>query len=219
MAKKRRKTKDKWGQPLPSADAVAELIVSEGGGYEEEYESRKVVVSGLPYCTTEEDIREFVQEIGDITQMQMTRFPDTGNFRGLVFLTFKTLEGATKCLDLDGAKMGDRFVKVERCRMDVGRKRKSEFHEEPRKIQGSFSAYLGNVAWDATEQDIKDFLSRSKIASIRFAMNQITGKFRGFAHVDFEDDESLEEAVKMNQMEFHGRPMKIAYAVDNVRVK
>lgn len=103
--------------------------------------------------------------------------------------------------------------------MDVGRKRKSEFHEEPRKIQGSYSAYLGNVSWDATEQDIKDFFSRSKIASIRLAMNQVTGKFRGFAHVDFEDDESLEEAVKMNQMEFHGRPMKIAYAVDKDRVK
>lgn len=93
MAKKR-KIKDKWGQPVSSVvgeDIVAEPIVSEGGGggYEEEYESRKVVMSGLPYCTTEEQIREFVQEIGDIAQMQMTRFPDTGNFRGLVFLTFK----------------------------------------------------------------------------------------------------------------------------------
>ena len=41
-----------------------------------------------------------------------------------------------------------------------------------------------------------------------------TGRSR-FCHIDFEDDESLENAIKKNQAELHGRPMKIAYAVCN----
>ena len=38
---------------------------------------------------------------------------------------------------------------------------------------------------------------------------------RGFCHVDFEDNESLEKAVRMNQSELRGRPVKIAYAISN----
>ena len=110
---------------------------------------------------------------------------------------------------------GNRFVKVERCRGNPQRKRKSEFLSEPKKLDGCFSAYIGNLSWDVTEDDIRECFEESKISSVRFAFDKRTGEFRGFGHVDFEDDESLEEAMKKNQVELHGRPMKIAYAVSN----
>lgn len=110
---------------------------------------------------------------------------------------------------------GNRFVKIERCRGDPQRKRKSEFLTEPTKVVGCFSAYIGNLSWDVSEDDIRECFQESKIASIRFAFDKRTGAFRGFGHVDFEDDKSLEEAMKQNQVELHGRPMRIAYAVSN----
>ncbi|ONK72864.1 uncharacterized protein A4U43_C04F24200 [Asparagus officinalis] len=179
------------------------------------YEPGKVVVSGMPYSTTEEEIRDLFRDIGKVHQLQLSRFPDTGNFRGLAFVTFETEEAAASSLSLDGTKMGNRFVKIERCRGDSQRKRKSEFLSEPEKVEGCFSAYIGNLPYDVTEDDIMDFFEGSKIASIRFAFDKRTEAFRGFGHIDFEDDESLEAAVKKNQVELHGRPMKIAYAVSN----
>lgn len=108
---------------------------------------------------------------------------------------------------------GNRFIRVEQCRLDPKRKRKSEFLDEPKKEDGCLSAYIGNLSWDVTEDGIRDFLDVCNITSIRLALNKKTGMFRGFGHIDFADDKSLEEAMKKNQVEFHGRPIKIAYAV------
>lgn len=108
---------------------------------------------------------------------------------------------------------GNRFIRVEQCRLDPKRKRKSEFLDEAKKEDGCLSAYIGNLSWDVTEDGIRDFLDVCNITSIRLALNKRTGMFRGFAHIDFADDKSLEEAMKKNQVEFHGRPIKIAYAV------
>jgi RNA recognition motif-containing protein len=100
--KRKKVKKDKWGQPLlpePENGETEEQLVpveavetapgSGAGGGEEAYEAHKVVVSGMPYSTTEEEIRELFEECGPIHQLQLSRFPDSGNFRGLAFITFE----------------------------------------------------------------------------------------------------------------------------------
>ncbi|KAL6847514.1 hypothetical protein ACP4OV_022540 [Aristida adscensionis] len=233
--KKRKKPKkDKWGQPLsaavseeppvepPAEDAAA---ASEAGEKEEAaaeaeaegFEPGKVVASGLPYTTTEEEIRKLFEWYGPVRSVQLSRFPDSGNFRGLVFLCFESEEDATKSLELDGFKIGNRFMRVERCRVTASsnKKRKVEFQTDPEKSEGCLSAYVGNLSWNVTEKELREFFKSSKIASIRFAIDKRTGGSRGFCHVDFQDDESLEKAVGMNQSELQGRPVKIAYSVSN----
>uniref|UniRef100_A0A453J5W5 RRM domain-containing protein n=1 Tax=Aegilops tauschii subsp. strangulata TaxID=200361 RepID=A0A453J5W5_AEGTS len=167
--------------------------------------------------TTEEEIRELFDQFGPIRSLQLSRFPDSGNFRGLAFVTFESDEVAMKSLELDGSKIGNRFMRVERCRVTASSKRqkKTEFQSDPEKPDGCLSAYVGNLSWNITEKDLRDFFKSSRIASIRFAIDNRTGDSRGFCHVDFEDDESLEKAVGMNQSELRGRPVKIAYAIIN----
>lgn len=99
--------------------------------------------------------------------------------------------------------------------MDLKRKRKGEFLTDPEKAEGCLSVYVGNLSWEITEKDIRDCFNTSNISSVRFGLDKVTGKSRGFCHVDFEDDESLEKAIQKNQTELQGRPMKIAYAVSN----
>lgn len=60
---------------------------------------------------------------------------------------------------------------------------------------------------------MRRFFQGSKIEAIRFAVDKETGGFRGFGHVDFADDNSLEAAMKLDQMEVLGRPIRIAYSV------
>ncbi|KAM0926708.1 hypothetical protein ACQ4PT_003687 [Festuca glaucescens] len=228
--KKRKKSKkDKWGQPIAAAadepavqqvhetpeEPVAEA--EEAGERSESYECGKVVASGMPYTTTEEEIRGLFDKFGPIRSLQLSRFPDSGNFRGLAFVTFESDEVALKSLELDGHKIGNRFMRVERCRITASSKRqkKSEHQSDPEKPEGCLSAYVGNLSWNITEKDLRDYFKSSRIASIRFALDKRTGDSRGFCHVDFEDDESLEKAVGMNQSELRGRPVKIAYAIIN----
>ncbi|XP_062209681.1 phragmoplastin interacting protein 1-like [Phragmites australis] len=233
-SKKRKKPKkDKWGQPFsvaaaeeplvepeqepPAEDVEAAAEAEETAAAAEGYEPGKVVASGLPYTMTEVEIRKLFEWYGPLRSVQLSRFPDSGNFRGLAFVCFESDEVAIKSLELDGFKIGNRFMRVERCRVTASsnRKRKAEFQADPDKSEGCLSAYVGNLSWNVTEKDLQDFFKSSKIASIRFAIDKRTGGFRGFCHVDFQDDESLEKAIGMNQSELQGRPVKIAYSVSN----
>lgn len=112
--KKKKPRKDKWGQPLPSVEEEEEQqqqpfndssynALPDEEEQEEEaqdqeqeqeeegfvaYENTKIVVSGMPYSTSEDQIRRLFKDIGTISQLQLSRFPDSGNFRGLAFVTF-----------------------------------------------------------------------------------------------------------------------------------
>jgi len=201
----------------PPAEGVAPAAGAVAAAAVEGYEPSKVVASGLPYTTTEADIRKLFEFYGPLGSVQLSRFPDSGNFRGLAFVCFESDEDAVKSLELDGFKIGNRYMRVERCRVTASsnKKRKTEFQTDPEKSLGCLSTYVGNLSWNVTEKDLRDFFKSSKISSIRFAIDKRTGGSRGFCHVDFQDDDSLEKAVAMNQSELQGRPVKVAYSVSN----
>ncbi|KAL5210388.1 hypothetical protein ABZP36_006011 [Zizania latifolia] len=147
-------------EPVPAA-AAAEAT--------EIYETGKVVASGLPYAITEAEIQELFERFGPFRSLQLSRFSDSGNFRGLAFVSFESNEVAMKSLELDGFKIGIRFMRVQRCRMAAGSKRKRtmEFQTDPEKVDGFLSAYVGNLKWDVTETVLRDFFKSLKIESIR----------------------------------------------------
>lgn len=108
--KKRKKPKkDKWGQPLsaaaaeedpsgepeqePPAEGAAPAVGAEEAAAAavaaEDYEPGKVVASGMTYTTTEADIRKLFEFYGALRSVQLSRFPDSGNFRGLAFVCFE----------------------------------------------------------------------------------------------------------------------------------
>ena len=47
----------------------------------------------------EQDVREFWEECGEVGEVDLMRFPDTGRFKGIAFITFATvsLAGAPYC--------------------------------------------------------------------------------------------------------------------------
>lgn len=57
--------------------------------HEEKVDPKKVMVGGMPYYVTEDDIHEFFQDCGTISELDCMIFPDTGRFRGIAFITFR----------------------------------------------------------------------------------------------------------------------------------
>ncbi|TQD93031.1 hypothetical protein C1H46_021345 [Malus baccata] len=49
----------------------------------------KVYVGGIPYYSTEDDIRSYFESCGTITEVDCLRFPDSGKFRGIAIISFK----------------------------------------------------------------------------------------------------------------------------------
>lgn len=178
-------------------------------------ENKKVYVGGIPYYSSEDDIRSFFESCGTITEMDCMTFPETGKFRGIAFLTFKTEAAAKRALALDGADMGGFFLKIQPYK---AKQQTSKPEFTPEAIEGYNRAYVGNLSWDITEDDLKSFFTDCKISTVRFGMDKETGEFKGYAHVDFEDPVSLSMALKLDQHVVCGRPARISRAVPPKKV-
>lgn len=72
------------------------------------------------------------------------------------------------------------------------------------------TAFLSNVAFEVTEEDLKVFFSPSRVKEVRILRERGTARPRGLAYVDFEDEESLTAAIAKNKEELKGRPLSIA---------
>lgn len=49
----------------------------------------KVYVGGIPYYSTEDDIRSYFEGCGTITEVDCMCFPESGKFRGIAIISFK----------------------------------------------------------------------------------------------------------------------------------
>ncbi|KAK3028825.1 hypothetical protein RJ639_038652 [Escallonia herrerae] len=95
--KKKKKTKGKKGEKKgvesgsggSGEQSVAETIEATESQAKVEM-STKVYVGGIPYYSTEDDIRSFFEGCGTITEIDCMRFSETGKFRGIAIINFKT---------------------------------------------------------------------------------------------------------------------------------
>ncbi|TKY50653.1 28 kDa ribonucleoprotein [Spatholobus suberectus] len=170
----------------------------------------KVYVGGIPYYSTEDDIRSYFESCGTITEVDCMTFPETGKFRGIAIISFKTEAAAKRALALDGADMGGLFLKIQPYKATRASKA-SDF--APEILEGYNRIYVGNLSWDITEEELRKFFKSCNITSLRFGMDKETGEFRGYAHVDFSDSQSLKTALTLDQNVLYGRPVRISCAV------
>ncbi len=75
----------------------------------------------------------------------------------------------------------------------------------------STKIFVGNLNFQATEQELQDFLSSyGAVQEVFMPKDRETGKPRGFAFVTFEDDAAAQEALRdLNGKEFAGRPLTV----------
>ncbi|WCJ19546.1 phragmoplastin interacting protein 1 [Euphorbia peplus] len=214
-AKKKKKKKKKTAAKIAEkvnveAEEVAqvpEIIIQ---SVTNEDAATKIYVGGIPYYSTEDDIRSFFEGCGTITEIDCMKFPDSGKFRGIAIINFKTDAAAKRGLALDGSDMGGFFLKIQPYKTTRANK-VPDF--TPQVVEGYNRIYVGNLSWDITEEDLKLFFSECNISSIRWGTDKETGVFRGYGHVDFSDKPSLLKALKLDQQIVCGRPIKISCAV------
>jgi RNA recognition motif-containing protein len=71
--------------------------------------------------------------------------------------------------------------------------------------------FVGNLAYDATEADLREhFAAVGPLSYISLPMDRETGKPRGFAFIEFSEQADAEEAIRrLNNQEFKGRRLAV----------
>ena len=74
------------------------------------------------------------------------------------------------------------------------------------------SIHVGNLSFDATEEDIRQaFSPYGEVASVNVIMDRETGRSRGFAFVEMPDGAEAKEAIeKVNETEIAGRSITVS---------
>jgi len=81
----------------------------------------------------------------------------------------------------------------------------------------SVRLFVGNLPYDATEEEIRHHFSAvGNLSYVSIPLDRETGKKRGFAFVEFADQQQAQEAIRQfNNQPFKGRPL----AVNEARAK
>lgn len=74
--------------------------------------------------------------------------------------------------------------------------------------------YVGNLSFGATEQDLKSvFEKHGEVSRVSIITDRMTGKSRGFAFVEMDNDEQASAAIsELNGFELDGRALNVSEA-------
>ncbi|KAK3586289.1 hypothetical protein CHS0354_035690 [Potamilus streckersoni] len=76
-----------------------------------------------------------------------------------------------------------------------------------------FTAFIGNLPYEANEEKITHFFRNQKVLNVR--LPEENGRLRGFGYVEFEDRESLLDAIALNEETLNGRKIRVDLASQN----
>lgn len=75
--------------------------------------------------------------------------------------------------------------------------------------------FVGNLPFDTTEAQVKQLVAGESrtVRSVKLISDKDTGRSRGFAFVDLDDEEEAKAAIaELNGKDFGGRPLKVNVA-------
>ncbi len=74
--------------------------------------------------------------------------------------------------------------------------------------------FIGNLSWNATEDDLREaFQKYGELVSIRIVTDPQTGRSRGFAFIEFSNEDAADKAIaEMDNFQLHGRPIRVSKA-------
>lgn len=75
------------------------------------------------------------------------------------------------------------------------------------------SIYVGNISFDTTPEQLRElFGMHGEVNSVKLVSDRYTGKPRGFAFIEMDDDSAEDAVSAMDGAEFEGRSLKVNLA-------
>ena len=88
-----------------------------------------------------------------------------------------------------------------------------------RSVNRSCSVFVGNIPYEATEDELRAIFSRvGPVVSIRLMYDKETRQPKGFGFIEYRDIETAYSCMRnLNDVEYGGRPMRIDWADHELR--
>ncbi|OLN85563.1 putative RNA-binding protein [Colletotrichum chlorophyti] len=155
-------------------------------------------IGGLNWETTDQSLRDYFSQFGEVVECTVMRDSSTGRSRGFGFLTFRD----PKTVNIVMVKEHFLDGKI----IDPKRAIPRDEQEKTSKI------FVGGVSQDTTDQEFKDYFAQfGRVVDATLMMDKDTGRPRGFGFVTFESEAGV-EACLSTSLEIHGKPIEVKKA-------
>ncbi|CAK4715100.1 unnamed protein product [Aphanomyces euteiches] len=170
--------------------------------FSSEAQNSTVFVGGLPFETTEDQLRDVFEKYGEITNIQFMK-QRNGRFNGKALVTYSEPSEAKDALVLDGEELGSRWMKVA---MAVARERTA-------RPDDCLAVRASNLPFNITEEQVRSMFEHcGEISHIFFPKDRDTGRLMGYAFVEFIDPSSVDKAIDVSGVEAFGRRVNVVYS-------
>ncbi|KAH7075041.1 hypothetical protein FB567DRAFT_610560 [Paraphoma chrysanthemicola] len=155
-------------------------------------------IGGLNWETTEDSLKDYFSQFGEVSECTVMRDSATGRSRGFGFLTFKD----PKCVNIVMVKEHYLDGKI----IDPKRAIPREEQERTSKI------FVGGVSQEATEEDFTKFFKQfGRVVDATLMMDKETGRPRGFGFVTFDGDAAVDATLRQ-PLQILGKPIEVKRA-------
>jgi len=188
----------------------------------------RLFCGNLSWDIDDDTIKEFFKDAGTINDVYWLEDRDTGKFKGCGFVSFDSVEMATKALELNGTELMGRPIKLDfspRNRPAGGKGKGSKGKGKGKgkggkggglseKPEGCTTVFCGNLSFDIDDDAMKKFASDAgcaEVKAIRWLSDRDSGDFKGCGFVEFWETEDVDKLVKKNGEDLLGRNIRLDY--------
>uniref|UniRef100_A0A0N5ARC6 Heterogeneous nuclear ribonucleoprotein A1 n=1 Tax=Syphacia muris TaxID=451379 RepID=A0A0N5ARC6_9BILA len=166
------------------------------GDFEPE-QFRKMFIGGLTSSTTDDALKEYYSQWGEIVDCVVMRDPATKRSRGFGFVSY------SKQSEVDAA-MANRPHVIEGKTVDPKRAVPRDQSQKSEANMSSKRLYVSGVREEHTEEMFKEHFSKyGNVLKVEIIADKSTGKPRGFAFISFDDYDAVDKCVLVKSHMVH----------------
>ncbi|KAM8961320.1 DAZ-associated protein 1 isoform 2-T2 [Pelodytes ibericus] len=179
----------------------------------------KLFVGGLDWSTTQETLRNYFSQYGEVVDCVIMKDKATNQSRGFGFVKFKDPNCvgtvlASRPHTLDGRNIDPKPCTPRGMQPERTRPREGWQQKEPRSESSkSNKIFVGGIPHNCGETELKDYFNRfgvvTEVVMIYDAEKQ---RPRGFGFITFEDEQSVDQAVNMHFHDIMGKKVEVKRA-------
>ncbi|KAH8692205.1 hypothetical protein BGW36DRAFT_280483, partial [Talaromyces proteolyticus] len=167
-----------------------------------------IYVGNLFFDVTADDLKARMAEYGTVEHAKIVH-DARGLSKGFGYVTFASVESAANAIAGMNQQTFEGRRAVVQYAAGVFKASSQRNKRDPTR-----TLYIGNISFDMTDRELKNlFKSVRNIVDVRVAIDRQTGQPRGFAHADFIDVASAQEAFEILSAKApHGRRLRVDYS-------
>ena len=150
-----------------------------------------VYVNNLPFTCTEEALRAHFKGAGDIVEVRLIRNTN-GQIKGFAYIQFREKHSVQLAIStLHKSKMEQRTIIVEpsTSKKDIG-----------------YSVHVNNLSFKVTDEELRGFCEErfGQVKMVHLVKDE-HARSKGFAFVEFVEEDGMNKAVREKEIDLHGR--------------